>query len=590
MRKDTVQFLSAQHKEIEKLLPYAWNAKYLDYSRIPTYDTQKKTKYDPSYMPFWEEPCNCLVDPEVDEVVVLKNARAGASENVLLNGIRYIVGANPQPLLYIGGKMESSMKFYDQRIKLSLKACDPTVQKLRNARQTKTITQFDEMTMICGWAKAKMIYKQDSYSVIYCDEFSTFEDFSADLLRRRQANYNFSKLFLISAPDITSRKSSNNDPVFIEIEDTDRRMWKMKDPKKKKDFVFELGTRETIAGLKWDKKAYNKKTGWDYNKVRKSAHYVTPSGTKIYEKNRNKIIASGKWVPTCKPKVSGKRGYIINAFYMPWFTLGDIAVAWAKANSSGALAIKSFFAEYMAMPWYDKKDSVRTDIIYERQADYKQGVKFSKSPEYKDFYADKNMLTFVTVDVQVDHLHVLAREWCQETGDSGLIDHRIVSAWEGVEAFAEEVEARIVGIDNNYAQRQGEVMQYCLKTGNIEIRGRGNLSRPWQKQYIDPFSGTRGAGKNNVCRYYYNPDQFRSILLTLFDASSKKKWLVYKDIDDKYVNEVNSNEKIDGIWKLKRGHWEEHRWDLEVYQLLLASIYGAFYDSWFVNGFVDLKK
>jgi len=589
MRSSTIKFLTSQHKEIEKLTPYQYNTKYLDYSKIPTYDTQKKTKYDPTYLPFWEEPCNCLIDPDVNEVVVLKCVRAGASENILLNGIRYIVGTCPQPTLYIGGKMESSIKFYDSRIKLSLKACPPSAKKLKQARQTKTITQFDDMTLICGWAKSKMIYKQDSYSVIYCDEFSTFEDFSADLLRRRQANYNFSKLFLISAPDITNKKSSNSDPVFIEIEDTDKRMWFMKDPKrKKKEFTFELGTRETIAGLKWDKKAWQKVGGWDYDKVRKSAHYVTPSGHKIYEKDRSNFIANGKWKVTAKPNSKGKRGYIINAFYMPWFTFGDIAVAWAKANQSGPLAIKAFFAEYMAKPWYDKKDSVRTDIIYDRQANYKKGENFSETTDYKQFYVGKEMKTFISVDVQVDHLYTLAREWCADTGDSGLIDHRTVSAWEDIEQFANETKAFIVGVDNNYAQRQTEVLEYCEQTGSIEIRGRGNLSLPYQHQKIDPHEGKMGSGNATVHRYYFNPDQYKSILLTLFDATNTSKWLVYKDIDDKYVNEVNSNEKLDGIWKLKRGHWAEHRWDLEIYQLLMANIFDAFHSKWFVHGFIDV--
>jgi hypothetical protein len=51
------------------------------------------------------------------------------------------------------------------------------------------------------------------------------------------------------------------------------------------------------------------------------------------------------------------------------------------------------------------------------------------------------------------------------------------------------------------------------------------------------------------------------------------QWSVYQGIEREYVNQMTSEEKTDGLWKLKRGRTNNHLWDDEVLQLLAADVF-----------------
>ncbi len=581
MRIETKAALRNIHSPRERLNVWQWAAANIDYSRVLAYETELKAPYDPEYMPYWKEPAEGITDRDIAEIWLLKCGRAGASENLILNGIRFCVAVAPQPILYMSGQQQSVERFFEKRIKAGFDLAAETAAKFRRARIREHEIYFDDMDLIAGWPAGKMAFKQSGYPKIFADEISTFPGYSTDMLRKRTANYSFATIVGVSSPDPAQKRSSSDDPIFIEFESGDQRYWFMLDPKTGKLFRFEMGGPETKFGLKWDKKAKRPDGTWDLNKVKASAHYVTPDGTIIKNNKRMAIVKTGKWVPTNKAALKGVRSYHLNSFYTP-FRDGDfgyIACAFLKAKRGGLMPLRVFIYEFLAERWTETIETTEDDMLYSRCEEYKKGSKYSEYERIADVYISKPKAVVVTCDVQKAHLWAVAREWI-DGGDSGLVDWSYLPMFEDLEEFANKHGATRVGIDCAYQQRAMEVYEYCFSFAAWPLRGSDALRIPFKKSLIDPFEGKHGAGKYSIGTYTFNIDTFKTLLLDMLRGESPHKWVLYQHVENEYVVQAAAEERVDGVWRCKRGHSQNHMADCETMQVVMAMILGLYRSEW----------
>jgi hypothetical protein len=180
----------------------------------------------------------------------------------------------------------------------------------------------------------------------------------------------------------------------------------------------------------------------------------------------------------------------------------------------------------------------------------------------------------------------VVREWL-DGGASGLLDYGYAVTWADLEEVASKYDVTRVLVDVGYAQRAMEVYEYCLEYNAWPTKGVNEKSMPYRKLVIDPFEGKRGAGVEDIVQYNFNTDTFKRILMTLMRGEAKQKWFVYDKpereywfVYDKpereYVRQVVAEQLVDGEWKLRAGHPDNHLFDCEVLQLLAATIDGAF--------------
>jgi hypothetical protein len=422
-----------------------------------------------------------------------------------------------------------------------------------------------------------MAFKQSGYELILADEVSTWPEFSADMMRKRTDTYTYSHICGISSPDPQQKRSSDQDPIFQEFKQTDQRYWNMVDPKTKKRFKFVMGDKESVYGLKWPSSCRDGNDNWDLDKVEKSAYYVTPDGTKITEKIRWKVICTGKWIASNPDAPSDKRGYHINSFYMPFKSgdFGHIARKFLEAKRKGYKALKVFVYEYLAEEWYEDKAEAKDDELYEREAEYVKTEHITKSAKYQDIYDKIPSATMMSVDVQKGHLWWVIREWI-DGGDSALVDYGYAVAWQDIEEIAHMHQAVRVLVDVGYAKRAMEVYEYCYQFNAWPTHGVNDKALPYRKQLIDPFEGKRGQGGDNIVQYNFNTDTFKILLMDLIRGEAPHNWYVYKHVERDYVRQVASEHRVDGEWRTKPGHADNHLWDCEVLQLLGATIEGIF--------------
>jgi len=546
---------------------WQWAEDEIDFSRVPAYETELKSKYISDYMPYYREIQEGVTDKSVSEIWVLKNSRAGASENCLLVPLHYYVDRGGAHILFVSGNEDHAIDYFERRIKLGLQLAESTRRKLRHAvKNDKTRVYFSDGSITVTWPRNRMAFKGSGYNLVLVDEASIYTDYSIDMLRKRGDNWAFSKIIGVSSPDPEQKRASRDDPIFIEFRNGDQRRWNCTCPKSKEPFVFVMGTRET-HGLRWSEGARKDDGTWDYDAVYDSAFYLTPGGARISNADRMDIVRDGFWVPTAKAK-AGIRSYHVNSFMSPFKSgdLGAIAVAFLKAKAASTKALKSFVYEYLAEEWNSDIERIDESILDKRVENYLRGESILKD--------EADRVTLMTVDVQRDHLWYLIRDW-KAGGESCLIEWGRCLSWEDVDKIADKMRPAWIGVDAGYGQRTQEVYEECLRRQYIPMKGDDKSKpglMPFNRTIINPYEGTRRQIEGqSVALTVFHSDTLKLMLVDRM-RGDVYGWSIYRGIERDYLLQMTAEERTPTGWVRRRR--DNHMFDCETMQICLAMSQG----------------
>jgi phage terminase large subunit GpA-like protein len=580
MRDDSLSAALASVRLPDSRPVWKWAADEVDFSRCATYETELKTKYSPDYLPYFNEIQDAITDRDVSEVWVLKNSRAGATENCILNPIRWAVARGGYHILFVSGNEDGAIDFFEKRIKDGLKLAKASRQKLSAAtRNDRTRVYFPDGNLTVTWPRNRMAFKASGYNLIFADEVSIWSEYATDMLRKRGDNWAFSKIIGVSSPDPGQKRGSDDDPIFVEYTSGDRREWRCRSPNRGNEFVFTMGDNTTPHGLKWGADAKREDGTWNLDRVYETAHFVCPDGDIIHNRDRMNIVRGGRWVPTTPQSArSGVRSYHVNSFMSPFKSgdFGAIAVAFLKANAAGPQALRTFVYEYLAEPWYGEKQVIEVASVDQRRGSYRHGQRLLGLPAY-EYLTRRKGVVLMTVDVQKSRFFVVVREWF-DGGDSALIEFAEVEMWKDLAAIKAKHNAAWVFVDLGYTDRRNEVLEQSLFgdiKGAVPMFGRDTLKEAYHvKKDYDPFEGTAKQGRKSMPMVTFNPDAMKTMLSRLMDGTDPHQWLLPTDILPEYIRQVTAEECIDGAWVAR--HKDNHGLDCEVMNLVGAMVLGVF--------------
>jgi hypothetical protein len=572
--------------------PWQWAADNVDFRRVPSYDTGFKGPYDADLMPFWKEPVEATTALDVREVVVCKCSRAGGTENLILNRLRYAVAVAPESCMYVTDSVENAESFQKNRIERGLELAEACVERMRNCERTEHWLRFPAMDLRVSWCRAKATYKQDGWPLIFGDEVSTWPGFAPDMLRKRADMYPFHHIVFLSSPDPTRRGNPEDDPIVTLYADTDRRQWFMPDPGKPvTSFSFRFGGPDETDGIKWPEECRNG-DAWDLEAVRQSAHYVTPAGTVIQNAEREALMRSGQWRPTATAKRGDVRGYRVVAPMIPTAAgdFGELAARFLAAKhhlrddatkeDRARNSVRVYFAEYWGEAFREEQIQPADNTLVDRTAEY--GLKnvhlsLGDGAQYG---------VMLTVDVQKYHLWWDARIW-EMAGTkvaTSLLDFGTVPTFADLDRVARECNARMMGLDIQYRNRASEVADYCAEYTNqddpksatvLALMGSDSLTTAVTNLTVrDALEGRSRSGRALYCEMSWAVDVFRTWMIELLNGVGGCEWTIPAKLTDTregadYVRQVTSTRKIDGVWVAPRDG-QDHLWDCECMQLVLA--------------------
>jgi hypothetical protein len=590
MRADVSTVLLALFRLPPRLNPWQWAEAHVDYSRSPSYDTEWRGPYDADYLPYLKEPMEACDDPLIREVWFLACTRGGKSENLLHTYMRYRLATSPpHAILYIGGQQSKVEQAYQRRIIRGMQLSDETARMIARSIVREHTTDFAGLCdLTISWAANKQVGKGDTYPLILADEVSSWPSFKADVLRERQANVSFPKLIGVSSPDAENARSSDEDPIFQEYEATDMRIYVMPDPKGG-EFSYRMGDPSGVDGVRWDVNAKRDDGTWDLEAVRATAHYVTPSGARLDEKDRMDLVGAGHWQPTRKCE-SWKRGYKATRFMVPIRSgsFGDMACAFLEANrkqkahqydEKGRSPLRVFVYERLAERYYETRDEVaEEEVMLRTEPGLLKGFRLSDLTAWKETCLARDKLMLMTIDVQKDYYYWLVREWIHP-GDSGLVAWGTAPTKERLIEVAERYAVAFAGIDRGFADRKVEVLEFCLDNRDaagrqwiIPLKGTDNLPGDLLPEHLNAYLGVKTKSAGDVDGYQWNSGRFRKLYHAMMSGHSRQRWRIYENVEAEYVRQASAWECVDGVWRRRRGHPQEHLADCEIMQLVLARL------------------
>lgn len=563
-----------------------WAARNIDFSLSPNYDTPLHAPFDPAFAPYMIPVLDWLQDRGTREIWIRKCSRAGATEYVLA-WLRWIVVEAPRPTFYLTADQLTTERFMVSRIKRGFATCPRAnrlyreAQKLRGGDNEHDI-RFTHMDFRVSWPSAKGAFKQDGWAAIVADEFSTWKTYASEMLRKRAGTYPFHKIVGLSSPDPT-RKGNAADPVIQEFENADQCMWMMPDPKTGNLFAWRFD------GIKWPSDCKDVETGeWDSQRVEAEAYFLTPDGTRIENSERAAVSASGQWVAQSDHGQPGHRSIWIVGPMVP-FVDGDFGVLarrFLSAKRRSPDALRAYFYENWADIGISAPDSAEAGDteIRRRALQYARGQNALEviGPDDEPIIEvpDGSIKgLFLTVDVQKYHLWWVARRWACVGGE------RVVSAleeWGNAPTFDEladligRIEPNGVGIDIGYAERFGETAVFCADLDCFALRGEDNMKSGdiYVRDDLDPMEGKKARADNRGAMTYsmitWHTDTFRSKLLAAMRAETTWDWYIPRMAGRQYLRQVTSTHKVNGVWERRKGFPDDHMFDCEVMQLVLA--------------------
>ena len=86
------------------------------------------------------------------------------------------------------------------------------------------------------------------------------------------------------------------------------------------------------------------------------------------------MIRAGKWkiINDSKGRIRSV-GFRLSSLYSPWLTWGDIASQFLRSKDQPE-SLMNFVNSWLAEPWVNKANRLRSDVVMEKQLAYSRGV------------------------------------------------------------------------------------------------------------------------------------------------------------------------------------------------------------------------
>lgn len=374
--------------------------------------------WDWGVTPYLIEIAECLSDSSpVQEVVLMKGARVGATVGIGENWIGYTIDESPSNMIFVGADKEAIESVFETRVDpmiflsgLSSKIFPPVVKRGGKATgDTKDRKDFSGGALVGmgpnvgakmrGFGAKKVIFDEvDAYKLdVGSATGKTAQEGNAlELIKRRTDEYfDTRKLLYISTPLV--KQTSLIERKYLE---GDQRKYHV--PCKHCNHFQELVWSRDRLKYDLDEKG---RLVWD------SVHYVCEScGGKWINADKDWFLQRGKWVPTAEPIRPNLRSYHISSLYSPvgFRPWEDVCSEWIAIDGDQA-KLRVFINTVLGETFVEKGEAPRWEKIALRKSlgwsrEYRN-PKEDGTVDWFDFRPPKEAL-FITIgaDVQADRI------------------------------------------------------------------------------------------------------------------------------------------------------------------------------------------
>ena len=535
---------------------------------------------------FQIEMMDCILDPNVHEVAVIKCTQVGFSDAVLNNIIAYYIDVDPKPIMCVQPTIDNAKDYGKKRITPMIQACPALHRKISDATSrrpgnTLALKEFPGGFLKLTGANSGAGLRSDPVQVVVLDEIDGYPldvegegDPQAIAARRTDAFTDY-KIIRGSTP----AKPKGISPIEREFERSDKRRFHVpcpicghkqalwwRDPATKQ---YRLYYESEVAG------------GQVKVKPESVAFVCAKCNGKISERYKQQMLNAGEWVAEFPDRAAV--GFHINALYSPFRdNWAALAQEWAEANhEKNPEKLKAFVNLRLGETWEEQGDSIEAVTLKARLEAYKAEV------------PDGVGLLTGAVDVQNDRLECVVKGWGAGE-ESWLIAYQQIYGDPGQEEVWNECDSFLLSEWEAAGGRKAKISSVMIDSGGQHTDSVYKFVAGRQARRVFALKGSSESGKEIIGKWSVN-NRYRVRLFTVGTDTAKDRIFARlkipapgpgymhlpEFIEDEYLAQLTA-EKAVRRYKKGRGTVREYiktrsrneALDLEVYNLAALYVLG----------------
>lgn len=552
-------------KPPEKLTVSEWADKYRILSEL---DSASPGHWRTSKTPYLKKVMDAFNDAFIHDITFCAGAQLGKT-SAEQNMIGYAIAQDPGPMLIVYPSEKLAKFTSEKRLQPLIRLCPDLSGRFRERESKDLELTFDSMYIALVGANSPSDLSSRPVRYVFFDEIDKFPKWTGaeagplELAAERTKTFYNYKVVKVSTPTL---KNGNIWQGWLNA-DVQYRYF-VPCPHCGEMQPLEFGQ------VKWPEEA-------DENEAKAAAYYrCKHCHEAIDDRQKPAMLRGGEW--RGEKKKSGRAAKVafhLNSLYSPWLTFGDVAAKFIASKDEPAL-LMNFINSWLAEPWVDKANRLRSDVVKSKQLPYEQGT----MPEAAQIIT-------CGVDVQLDHFWYSVRAWGPHM-TSWLVDYGRLETWVDVEkvldrdyidANGEIRNINLACIDSGY--NTDEVYQFCAEHMGLAVPTKGS-SNPLKSRYTVTVLD-KGIG-HGLRLYGFDPNQMKDYIAgrLAVDAGASGSWNVCRDVEQEYCDQVCAEQKVEHkdkkgrvtlVWEKISSHAANHYLDTETNNILAAEIMGVRY-------------
>ncbi len=561
-QKKALQFL----KPPEQLTVSQWAEKYrvLD-SKTAAIPGHWRNAQTPYLVDIMDE----LNNYETEEIIFVKPTQVGGTE-ALHNMVGYVIQQDPSPAMIVYPTEALAKNVSENRLEPMILSAQPLLQRYKKNESDRYELQFDGMYLCLEGSNSPSRLASKPIKYLFLDEVDKYPGASkkeADpisLAKERTKTFHNKKIFMTSTPTLKTGH-----------------IWKAKEDAdiEKHYFVPCVHCGEYIE-LKFSQiKFPEKEEGLSYTDRAECAVYVCQEcGCLINDHEKSQMLKMGRWqVVKQNTKYTKVVAYWMNTLYSPFVRFADIAREFLYTKDDPD-RFQNFVNSWLAEPWEDTKLKTSADLVMERQTDIEQAI-----------VPDWAKLLTGGVDVQENCLYWTIRAWGDYLTSQNIAHGQALSFAEienvmNLEYLRQDGSGMVVDLalidSGNDTDR---VYDFCSDCSDwaLPVKGSsGNMLSHYKISKINK-TGSRAYGMNLIL---VDTGKYKDMIAgRMRKKNGTGSWMVYKDCDREYAEQVTAEHKVnrkngkktEQVWVVKTTRADNHYLDCEVYSMAAADMLGV---------------
>lgn len=526
-----------------------------------------------SITPYLVGIMNTFLDPWVREIYFCKSTQVGGTE-ALINLLCYILMLMPAPTMIVYPTKDLAKDISNGKLKPAFRLI-PDIKKNFLERKTKqTLLRFKRMSIYLRSAETPAQLASVAIKYLFFDEIdkmggaSQKEASPYNLAKERTKTYSSqSKIYACSTPTLKTNY------IWRLHEDCDEvRHYFVPCPHCGE--MIEFKWKQVIFGEDEDKKLS------PYERAQGAVYACQECGCVINNSDKPKMLQNGEW-RAVKKRGNGKPktvGFWINALYSVFVTWESMVEEFLKSKDDPE-ELQNFVNSWLAEPWEETKLKTSADLVMERQTELEQYI----LPEW-------TKLLTGGVDVQENCLYWTIRAWGNFSTSQNIAHGQAFSLKE-IErimnlkytmADGTEMIVNLALVDSG--DQTDLVYDFCTDNSDWALPCKG-ASKPMQSHYRISKVNKPDSRAYGMDLVMVDGGKYKDMIASRMRRSNGEgSWMVYKDCDLEYAEQVTSEHKINVragngkkrlAWVPKRTHADNHYLDAEVYAYVAADIRGV---------------